>query len=117
MISVGIAASYMISKFVEVKAKKAQLAKLNSSYAQMQAGTLQKQRDYNETDTDMQAALDEATAKLHLQRPDSNQVIYVEVERPDKTDATVESAEGVGIAIQSFFEGIFDGVVHYFSVE
>ena len=116
IVSVACAASYMISKFVEVKELKAELNRLNTQYSQMQATTLQKQRDYNEGDVANGTSLEEEAEKLHMQRPDNSQIIYVEVDREDETDITAGEAEGIANRFKSFFSGIYNGIVNHFSV-
>lgn len=116
IVIVTLAASFMISRFVEVKDRKSELTRLNARYSQMQANTLQKQRDYNDDDSELKTSLEEEAEKLHMQRPEKHQIIYVEVDREDETEVTAREVEGFGKRIKTVAEEIFSNIVNYFSI-
>lgn len=116
IITVALAASYMVSQFVEVKDKKSELMRLNSKYAHMQASTLQKQRDYNDSDAWNGTSLEDEAERLQMQRPDKNQIVYVEVDREDETEATAVEVEGFGKRFKTVVGDFFSNIVKYFSI-
>lgn len=112
----SLAAGFMISTFVAVHETRATVAALEDELAEEEAITSQKAFDLDHS-VDLATIEEEATARLGMQRPESYQTVYVNVEREDVAEKTADEVENAGNTIAGAFKSIIGNIVEFFSIK
>ena len=116
VVAMAISAGFMISEFVTVHETREQLSVLNKELSEQEAVTSQKVFELEQS-IDLDKIERIATTRLGMQRPESYQMIYVNVKSEDVTEATAGEVEGVGNALAAFFRSAGSHIVKLFSIE
>ena len=96
-------AIFMIAQFVNVNEAESRLAA--------------KQEDYAfEESVDLSKIEQEATGRLGMKRPESHQIVYVDVKQDDVTEKTSGEVEGLGNRIAGFFSSAISNIIEFFSI-
>ena len=69
-----------------------------------------------ERNIDLSEVEEIATTELGMQRPESYQVIYVNVDKDDFSEVTAKDVEGAGNDIKELFRVLKENIVELFSI-
>ena len=97
-------AIFMIAQFVNVNEAESRLAAKQEDYA------------FEEQSVDLSKIEQEATGRLGMKRPESHQIVYVDVKQDDVTEKTSGEVEGLGNRIAGFFSSAISNIIEFFSI-
>lgn len=115
VIVTAAAAIFMIVQFVEVNETLSSLKTIQSQYAFEESVTAQKSFELEQS-IDLSKIEEEATGRLGMKRPDSHQIVYVDVKQDDITEMTADEVEGIGNRISKMFSSLISNIVEFFSI-
>ena len=114
--AIALSAAFMISKFVAVNDTASEIKSLNKELEGIRAYTSQKIFEM-ERSVDLSEVEEIASTELRMQRPESYQMIYVDVPRDDKSGITADEVEGAGNDVKEFFSKLKENIVELFSIK
>ena len=100
IVTISLAAGFMVSRFVAVNETRAEVAQLEKQLAEAEAITSQKAFDLDHK-------IDLATF----------QVVYVNVSRDDVTEKTADEVENARSAVGDWFRKFLGNIVEFFSIK
>lgn len=115
VIVTAAAAIFMIVQFVEVNETLSDLRSMQSQYAFEESVTAQKSFELEQS-IDLSKIEEEATGRLGMKRPDSHQIVYVDVKQDDITEKTADEVEGFGNRVSKMFSSLISNIVEFFSI-
>lgn len=116
IVTISLAAGFMVSRFVAVNETRAEVAQLEKQLAEEEAITSQKAFDLDHK-IDLATIEEEATTRLGMKRPEKYQTVYVNVSRDDVTEKTADEVENAGSAVGDWFRKIAGNIVEFFSIK
>ena len=116
VVVMSVSAGFMISEFVAVHETRQHVRELTRELSAQEAISSQKIFELEQS-IDLGEIERIATTRLGMQRPESYQIIYVNVKSDDVTETTAGEVEGVGNRIMAFFKGVGSHIVRVFSIE
>lgn len=116
IITIALAAGFMISTFVTVNETRAEVKSLETYLLEMEAITSQKAFDLDHS-IDLATIEEEATTRLGMKRPEKYQTVYVNVSREDVTEKTVGEVENAKGRISDTLKAIIGNIVEFFSIK
>ena len=102
VLTVAVSAVFMITQFVEVNDSLSAMKTAQKQYAFEEAVTAQKAFELEQS-IDLSKIEQEATVRLRMQRPDSHQIVYIDIPQEDVTEKTSGEVEGFKNRIQEWF--------------
>lgn len=108
-------AIFMIAQFVNVNEAESRLAAKREDYAFEESVTSQKSFELEQS-VDLSKIEQEATGRLGMKRPESHQIVYVDVKQDDVTEKTSGEVEGLGNRIAGFFSSAISNIIEFFSI-
>lgn len=114
--AIAFSATFMISKFVAVNDTASKIKSLNRELENIRAYTSQKIFEM-ERSVDLSEVEKIATTKLGMQRPESYQMIYVDVAQNDVAGVTADEVEGAGNSVKAFFSKVKQNIIELFSIQ
>ena len=108
-------AIFMIAQFVNVNEAESRLAAKQEDYAFEESVTSQKSFELEQS-VDLSKIEQEATGRLGMKRPESHQIVYVDVKQDDVTERTSGEVEGLGNRIAGFFSSAISNIIEFFSI-
>ncbi len=108
-------AIFMIAQFVNVNEAESRLAAKQEDYAFEESVTSQKSFELEQS-VDLSKIEQEATGRLGMKRPESHQIVYVDVKQDDVTEKTSGEVEGLGNRIAGFFSSAISNIIEFFSI-
>ena len=115
MLIIAFSASFMISKYVTVNETANEIRSLSRELENTRAYTSQRVYEM-ERNIDLSEVEEIATTKLGMQRPESYQIIYVNVDKEDMSELTAKDVEGAGNDIKALFRVLKENIVELFSI-
>ena len=115
MLIIAFSASFMISKYVAVNETASEIRALSKELENTRAYTSQRVYEM-ERNIDLSEVEESATTELGMQRPESYQVIYVNVDKDDFSEVTAKDVEGAGNDIKELFRVLKENIVELFSI-
>lgn len=115
VLTIAASAAFMISKFVAVNETAGEIRKLNSQLDSMRAYTSQRIFEM-EQKIDLSEVEHIATTRLGMQRPESYQMVYVNVDKEDVSELTANDVEGAGNSVKSFMSNLKKNIIEFFSI-
>lgn len=112
---IALSASFMISKYVAVNDTASEIKKLTNQLESTRAYTSQRVYEM-ERNIDLSEVEEIATTELGMQRPESYQIVYVNVDKDDVSEVTARDVEGAGNDIKAFFENVKKNIVELFCI-
>lgn len=114
--AIAFSATFMIAKFVAVNDTASEIKSLNRELESIRSYTSQKIFEM-ERNIDLSEVEEIATTKLGMQRPETYQMVYVDVPQDDVSDVTADDVEGAGNTVKSFFSKLGENIVGLFSIK
>ena len=114
--AIAFSATFMISKFVAVNDTTSKIKSLNRELENVRAYTSQKIFEM-ERSVDLSEVERIAATKLGMQRPESYQMIYVDVAQSDMSGVTAGDVEGAGNSMKAFFSKVKQNIIELFSIQ
>lgn len=111
-----LAAVFMIGKNVSEYEGKLEIKRLEKQLAEIQSYTSQKVFEMEEN-IDLTTVEEAAKTRLGMQRPDKNQMVYVNIKKDDVCELTSDEVEGVKHRVSSAAAGIKQNVFGIFSLK
>ena len=115
MLIIALAASFMISKYVAVRETAGEIKSLQNQLESTRAYTSQRIFEM-ERNIDLSEVEEIATTELGMQRPESYQIIYVNVDKDDLSELKASEVEGAGNDIKAFMEKLKANILELFSI-
>ena len=115
VVTVAVSAVFMIVQFVEVNETLSVMNQAQREYEFEESVTSQKAFELEQS-IDLSKIEQEATGRLGMQRPDSHQVVYIDVPQSDVTEKTADEVEGIGNRITAWGKSILSHIVEFFSI-
>ena len=115
MLIIAFSASFMISKYVAVNETASEIRALSKELENTRAYTSQRVYEM-ERNIDLSEVEEIATTELGMQRPESYQIIYVNVDKDDLSEVTAKDVEGAGNDIKELFRVLKENIVELFSI-
>ncbi len=115
VIVLAASAIFMIAQFVNVNEAESRLAAKQEDYAFEESVTAQKSFELEQS-VDLSKIEQEATGRLGMKRPDSHQIVYVDVKQSDVTEKTSGEVEGFANRIAGFFSSVISHIIEFFSI-
>lgn len=116
MAAIAFSATFMISKFVTVNDTASRIETLNRELEAARSYTSQKIFEM-ERSIDLTEVEEIATTRLDMQRPESYQMIYVDVEQEDVSKITVGEVEGAKNRIKELTDNFKKNIIELFSIK
>lgn len=114
--AIAFSAAFMISKFVAVNDTASEIKSLNRELENIRAYTSQKIFEM-ERSVDLGEIEEIATTRLGMQRPESYQIIYVDVAQDDVSDITADDVEGAKNDVKGFLSNLKKNIIELFSIK
>ncbi|MBQ7974231.1 MAG: hypothetical protein IJ300_00870 [Clostridia bacterium] len=115
MLIIAFSASFMISKYVAVNETASEIRALSKELENTRAYTSQRVYEM-ERNIDLSEVEEIATTELGMQRPESYQIIYVNVDKDDLSEVTAKEVEGAGNDLKALFGTIKENIIELFSI-
>lgn len=115
MLIIAFSASFMISKYVTVNETANEIRALSKELENTRAYTSQRVYEM-ERNIDLSEVEEIATSRLGMQRPESYQIIYVNVDKDDMSELTAKDVEGAGNDLKELFRVLKENIVELFSI-
>lgn len=115
VLTVAVSAVFMITQFVEVNDSLSAMKTAQKQYAFEEAVTAQKAFELEQS-IDLSKIEQEATVRLRMQRPDSHQIVYIDIPQEDVTEKTSGEVEGFRNRIQEWGKSLLSNIVDFFSI-
>lgn len=116
MATIAFSATFMISKFVTVNDTAGRIQSLNKELASTRSYTSQRIFEM-ERSVDLSEVEEIASTRLGMQRPESYQTIYVDVEQEDVSEVTAGEVEGAKNVLKSMFSKLAENIIGLFSIK
>ncbi|MBP3360506.1 MAG: hypothetical protein J6N52_06615 [Clostridia bacterium] len=116
MAVIAFSATFMISKFVTVNDTAGRIQSLNKELASTRSYTSQRIFEM-ERSVDLSEVEEIASSRLGMQRPESYQMIYVDVEQEDVSEVTAGEVEGAKNELKSMFSKLARNIIELFSIK
>ena len=113
---IALSAAFMISKFVAVNETAGEIKRLNNELDSMRAYTSQRVFELEQS-IDLSEVEEIATTRLGMQRPESYQIIYVNVDKNDISEVTAGDVEGAKNDVKSFAGKIKENIMELFGIK
>lgn len=113
---IAFSAAFMISKFVAVNETAGEIKRLNNELDSMRAYTSQRIFEMEQS-IDLSEVEEIATTRLGMQRPESYQIIYVDVDKNDISEVTAGDVEGARNDVKSFAGKIKENIMELFGIK
>ena len=113
---VALAATFMISKFVAVNETAGEIKSLTRELESTRAYTSQRIFEM-ERSIDLSEVEEIATTRLEMQRPETYQIVYVNVDKEDVSEITAGDVEGAGNDVKSFMTKLKQNIIELFSIK
>lgn len=113
---IAFSAAFMISKFVAVNETAGEIKRLNNELDSMRAYTSQRIFEMEQS-IDLSEVEEIATTRLGMQRPESYQIIYVNVDKNDISEVTAGDVEGARNDVKSFAGKIKENIMELFGIK
>ena len=115
VIVVAVSAVFMITQFVEVNDSLSALKTAQKQYAFEEAVTAQKTFELEQS-IDLSKIEQEATVRLRMQRPDSHQIVYIDIPQEDVVEKTSREVEGFRNRMHEWGKSVLSNIVDFFSI-
>ena len=112
---VAFAAVFMIIQYVTVNETASDLKVAIAEYNFQTSVTAQKSFELEQS-VDLSKIEAEATSRLGMQRPESHQVVYLDVKKSDVTTKTAGEVEGFSNRFSNMMNSIKSNIVEFFSI-
>lgn len=112
---VAFAAVFMIIQYVTVNETASDLKVAIAEYNFQKSVTAQKSFELEQS-VDLSKIEAEATSRLGMQRPESHQVVYLDVKKSDVTTKTAGEVEGFSNRFSNMMNSIKSNIVEFFSI-
>ena len=112
---VAFAAVFMIIQYVTVNETASDLKVAIAEYNFQKSVTAQKSFELEQS-VDLSKIEAEATSRLGMQRPESHQVVYLDVKKSDVTTKTAGEVEGFSNRFSNMMNNIKSNIVEFFSI-
>ncbi len=116
MVIIAFSAAFMISKYVAVNETAGEIKRLNNELDSMRAYTSQRIFEMEQS-IDLSEVEEIATTRLGMQRPESYQIIYVNVDKDDISEVTAGDVEGAGNDVKTFAGKLKENIKELFGIE
>lgn len=113
---IAFSAAFMISKFVAVNETAGEIKRLNNELDSMRAYTSQRIFEMEQS-IDLSEVEEIATTRLGMQRPESYQIIYVNVDKNDISEVTAGDVEGARNDVKSFAGKLKENIMELFGIK
>lgn len=113
---IAFSAAFMISKYVAVNETAGEIKRLNNELDSMRAYTSQRIFEMEQS-IDLSEVEEIATTRLGMQRPESYQIIYVNVDKNDISEVTAGDVEGAGNDVKTFAGKLKENIKELFGIE
>ncbi len=113
---IAFSAAFMISKFVAVNETAGEIKRLHNELDSMRAYTSQRIFELEQS-IDLSEVEEIATTRLGMQRPESYQIIYVNVDKNDISEVTAGDVEGARNDVKSFAGKIKENIMELFGIK
>ena len=115
VLTIAVSAVFMITQFVEVNDALSAMKTAQKQYAFEEAVTAQKAFELEQS-IDLSKIEQEATMRLRMQRPDSHQIVYIDIPQDDITEKTSGEVEGLRNRIHEWGKSVLSNIVDFFSI-
>ena len=115
VLTVAAAAVFMIIQYVTVNETATDLAAAVTEYKFQESVTAQKSFELEQS-VDLSKIEAEATSRLGMQRPESHQIVYLDVKKSDVTIKTAGEVEGFSNRFGNLMNSIKSNIVEFFSI-
>ena len=115
MATIALAATFMISKYVAVNETAGEIKSLTNELNDTRAYTSQRIFEMERT-IDLGEVEEIATTRLGMQRPESYQIVYVNVEKEDVSEVTAGDVEGAGNDVKAFWTNVKKNIMELFGI-
>ncbi len=115
VLTVAAAAVFMIIQYVTVNETATDLAAAVKEYKFEESVTAQKSFELEQS-VDLSKIEAEATSRLGMQRPESHQIVYLDVKKSDVTVMTAGQVEGFSNRFVNLMNSIKSNIVEFFSI-
>ncbi len=112
---VAASAVFMIIQYVTVNETQTDLAAAIAEYEFQESVTAQKSFELEQS-VDLSKIEAEATSRLGMQRPESHQIVYLDVKKSDVTVRTAGEVEGFANRFGNLMNSIKSNIVEFFSI-
>ncbi len=112
----GLAFSFLIAKTVAVSDTEKRIRDLTEELSVQQTYTSEKTFEL-EQKVSLTAIEDAAMARLGMQRPDKTQVVYLDIEKDDYTERTVQEVEGIGNKVGTSLKNAKQTIINIFTLK
>lgn len=116
IVVLALSAGFMISTFVTVNETKDQAQELAGQLEDLMAQTSQKSFELEHA-IDLSEIEEIATTKLGMQRPDKQQIVYVNVKRDDVLETSAAQTENILRRAADKLSQLWSNIVETFSIE
>ncbi len=114
--AIAVSAAFMVSKFVIANETAGEIKSLSQDLAEARAYTSQKVFEM-ERSVDLDEVEKIATTRLGMQRPESYQIVYVNVDKDDVSEVTAGDVEGAKNELMDTLDSIKKNILEFFSIE
>lgn len=115
VLTVAAAAVFMIIQYVTVNETASDLSTAVAEYKFQESVTAQKSFELEQS-VDLSKIEAEATSRLGMQRPESHQIVYLDVKKSDVTMKTAGEVEGFSNRFVNLMNSIKSNIVEFFSI-
>ena len=115
MLTIALAATFMISKFVAVNETAGEIKSLTNELESTRAYTSQRIFEM-ERSVDLSEVEEIATTRLGMQRPEVYQIVYVNVDKESVSEVTAGDVEGAGNDVKAFMTKLKKNIIELFSI-